>query len=289
MNIRHDSGLKPAYRAPEAELVYNIVRMVIPVQGIVMPDLQIIPDNDPILRKTSRRVKFVDDELRQLITDMYTAMVQHVGIGLSAIQVGVPKRFFVYEIPNRLCSKHEASSDGEQSEDGDESALEPHDLTKDHPNETEDSETESGEDSTSETGSDSSEDEPPDFGYTGEFTVCINPRVIAREGERIDDEGCLSREGWVAKVKRARRITFQAYDINMEKFERTVEGLEARCVLHETDHLDGILFTDRAEPDTLREISDEDEDGETQDEVGEEAASTPDDSEAVETPVKETA
>lgn len=45
----------------------------------------------------------------------------------------------------------------------------------------------------------------------------------------------------------------------MDRFEREVEGLEARCVQHEIDHLDGILFTDRAVPGTLREAKGDEE------------------------------
>jgi len=95
--------------------------------------------------------------------------------------------------------------------------------------------------------------------YTGNYSICINPRVTHREGAVVDDEGCLSREGWIAKVERSEKITFQAYDLDMIKLEKTVEGIEARCVLHEIDHLDGILFTDRAKEGTLRKIEYEDE------------------------------
>lgn len=214
------------------------------VFGIVMPLLPIIPDSEPIMRKTSRRVGHVDNEMKKLVADMYETMVEHYGVGLAAVQVGVLKRFFIYEIPKRTMKGYEACY---KSETQSEETGQNEDLNE----QAENIEPESDDDG----------------GYTGEYMVCINPRIIAREGEYIDDEGCLSRDGWIAKVKRAIKVTFQAYDINMKKFERTVEGLEARCVQHEIDHLDGILFTDRAEPDTLREIKYEEleteEDGES--------------------------
>jgi peptide deformylase len=209
--------------------------------------LKILPDTEPIMRKTSRRIKRVDKNLRKLAEDMYETMVQHWGIGLAAIQVGVKKRLFVYEIPQRethgyeTCPPREASADGERETD-----------------------------ETPEEERKSADDEAPrlDPGYTGEYTVCINPKIINREGSFIDDEGCLSREGWVAKVERAYEVTFQAYDLDMNLFEKTVTGLEARCVQHEIDHMDGILFTDRAQEGTLREISaDEEEESEDRETV----------------------
>jgi peptide deformylase len=195
-----------------------------------MAILEVLPDSDPSLRKTSTKVKRVDSELAWLIHAMYEAMVENWGIGLAAVQVGVNKRLFVYEIPDREkkysgCPKKDAGSGEAEGSD-------------EQPDEDEDE---------------------VDPGYTGNFTVCINPRIIAREGAFIDDEGCLSRAGWLAKVERAIKITFEACDLNMVKFERTVEGLEARCIQHEIDHLDGILFTDRAVPGSLREVAEEEE------------------------------
>jgi len=212
-----------------------------------MPLLDVVQDTEPIMRKTSRKIKYVDDDLRQLVSDMYETMVENWGVGLAAVQVGVLKRLFIYEIPKREVHGYETCRP-------DESLLEDQEVTD-----------EVADDATG----DEPDDEEPDPGYTGEYNVCINPRIISREGSFIDDEGCLSKAGWMAKVERAYQVTFQAYDLEMNRFERTVTGLEARCVLHETDHLDGILFTDRAVPGTLREISDEEIDEEAE-EAGEE-------------------
>ena len=77
--------------------------------------------------------------------------------------------------------------------------------------------------------------------------VFINPEILATEGEQTGDEGCLSVPGKHAQVTRPMKVTVRALNENMEEFTLTVEGLEARCVLHENDHLDGILYVDKAE------------------------------------------
>jgi peptide deformylase len=73
----------------------------------------------------------------------------------------------------------------------------------------------------------------------------INPEIISTEGEQYGDEGCLSFPGLYQKVERGLRTVVKAQDVNGEHFELEVEDLEARCVLHETDHCDGIVFLDR--------------------------------------------
>ncbi len=73
----------------------------------------------------------------------------------------------------------------------------------------------------------------------------INPEIVSVEGEQYGDEGCLSFPGLYQKVERSLRTVVKAQDVNGEYFELEVEDLEARCVLHETDHCDGIVFLDR--------------------------------------------
>ncbi len=77
--------------------------------------------------------------------------------------------------------------------------------------------------------------------------VFINPEILATEGEQTGDEGCLSVPGKHAQVTRPMKVTVRALNEDMEEFTLTVEGLEARCVLHENDHLDGVLYVDKAE------------------------------------------
>ena len=72
--------------------------------------------------------------------------------------------------------------------------------------------------------------------------VLANPRVIEREGSTVAREGCLSLPDVTANVRRATRIRVEHQAGTME-----CEGFEARAVLHEIDHLDGVLFLDRVE------------------------------------------
>jgi peptide deformylase len=76
----------------------------------------------------------------------------------------------------------------------------------------------------------------------------INPEIIYVEGEQYGDEGCLSFPGLYQKVKREVRTIVRAQDINGDFFEFDGVDLEARCILHETDHCDGIVFLDRMSP-----------------------------------------
>ncbi len=76
----------------------------------------------------------------------------------------------------------------------------------------------------------------------------INPEVLRVEGEQTGEEGCLSFPGIYFDVKRSLRAVVRAQDVDGNEFE--VDGLEltARCMLHETDHCDGILFLKRTTP-----------------------------------------
>lgn len=74
--------------------------------------------------------------------------------------------------------------------------------------------------------------------------VLINPGIVARDGEIITEEGCLSVPGFYAEVKRAERIRVSFLDRDGSAVERDMDGLLAVCVQHEMDHLDGKLFVD---------------------------------------------
>jgi peptide deformylase len=76
----------------------------------------------------------------------------------------------------------------------------------------------------------------------------INPVVLSVEGEQTGDEGCLSFPGIFFAVRRSLRAVVRAQDLNGEEFEFDGLDLEARCMLHETDHCDGIVFIDRTTP-----------------------------------------
>lgn len=74
--------------------------------------------------------------------------------------------------------------------------------------------------------------------------VLINPEILSREGVATSDEGCLSVPGVTEGVDRAARIRFRAMDAQGKIIEADADGLQAVCIQHELDHLDGKLFVD---------------------------------------------
>jgi peptide deformylase len=72
----------------------------------------------------------------------------------------------------------------------------------------------------------------------------VNPEVVESSGEQLGVEGCLSIPGVQGDVLRANCVTVQGWNRNGEDVEIKAEGLLARVLLHEIDHLNGILFTD---------------------------------------------
>lgn len=74
----------------------------------------------------------------------------------------------------------------------------------------------------------------------------INPEIIYSEGTQTFCEGCLSLPGKSADVERPEKIKIKALDRNGQEFELEADGLLAVCICHEYDHLEGILFTDKA-------------------------------------------
>ena len=75
----------------------------------------------------------------------------------------------------------------------------------------------------------------------------INPVILTKEGEETEQEGCLSIPNVIGEVKRARKVVAQALDREGTLLEYEAEGLIARAFQHEIDHLDGVLFVDKAE------------------------------------------
>jgi len=72
--------------------------------------------------------------------------------------------------------------------------------------------------------------------------VLVNPRIVAAEGSEVGREGCLSIPELTANVRRATTIEVESADGTIRS-----EGFEARCLQHEIDHLDGLLFLDRVD------------------------------------------
>lgn len=89
------------------------------------------------------------------------------------------------------------------------------------------------------------------------FVELINPEIIKKDGEQTGAEGCLSLPGKYGVVTRPDHVVVRAQDRFGNTFEVEGEHLTARCYCHELDHLEGVLFTQRAErmlePDELNE------------------------------------
>jgi len=79
----------------------------------------------------------------------------------------------------------------------------------------------------------------------GQPTAYINPEIIASEGEAVLEEGCLSIPDIREEVKRPEVITFRYQNLDGDTLEEKVDGLLARVLQHEIDHLKGVLFVDR--------------------------------------------
>jgi peptide deformylase len=74
--------------------------------------------------------------------------------------------------------------------------------------------------------------------------VLINPEILAKDGEVVGEEGCLSVPGIYDKVTRAEHIRVRALDRDGQPFELETGGLLAICIQHEIDHLDGKVFVE---------------------------------------------
>jgi len=148
--------------------------------------LKIVTWPNPILETPADPVTEFNGDLKQLVENMFETMYSAPGVGLAAVQVGVPKRLFVMD-----CS-----------------------VGKD----------------------------------PAQRVVMINPEVISMEGKQNGEEGCLSFPGIFFGVERNLRAIVRAHDVNGNEFEIDGTELTARCMLHETDHCDGIVFLDKMTP-----------------------------------------
>jgi peptide deformylase len=158
-----------------------------------------------IVQKKAKKVRDFGPSLKALVDDMVETMRAVPGIGLAALQIGVPLRVIVVELP----------------------------LV---------------------------EEEDPQRGKL--FVIC-NPEVVKSWGEEEGDEGCLSLPGYVGEVKRASRVTVKGQDLKGKKIRVKAQGLLARALQHEIDHLNGMLFTARLESiDKLRRLEKAEEEAE---------------------------
>ena len=92
----------------------------------------------------------------------------------------------------------------------------------------------------------------------GRVYYMINPEILEQSGIQTGDEGCLSVPGMIGTVERPDYIKIRALDINGAEQVYEFSGFDARVMCHEYDHLDGILYIDKAE--NIREAYDDFED-----------------------------
>jgi peptide deformylase len=132
-------------------------------------------------------VRRVDDQVRKLCDDMLETMSRAPGIGLSAVQVGVPERIVTIDV-------------GDEDENGERKPA----------------------------------------------PLClINPEIVRYGGKlSLYDEGCLSLPEFFAEIERPEAISVKFLDYHGKAQQLDTDGLAARCIQHELDHLEGILFVD---------------------------------------------
>lgn len=79
------------------------------------------------------------------------------------------------------------------------------------------------------------------------FFEFINPEIISQKGEQYGIEGCLSVRGKEGYVKRPQKVTIKYQDRNGDFYKLTAEGFFAKAICHENDHLNGVLYIDKAD------------------------------------------
>ncbi len=167
---------------------------------------EILEVPDPRLKIVSEPVTEFDDELKTLVADMFETMYDAPGIGLAAIQVGVPKRLLVIDL---------------QEPDMD---AEPEECGHDHGD-----------------GQGSHKHYP----VKKEPRVFVNPEILDPAEELATyQEGCLSVPEIYADVDRPATCRVRYQDVEGNTHEEPLEGMMATCIQHEMDHLEGILFID---------------------------------------------
>ena len=163
---------------------------------------EILEVPDPRLKTVSTPVTEFDDELRTLVDDMFETMYAAHGIGLAAIQVGVPKRVLVIDLQPE-------DEDAEPVPCDHDGHAHTHQPTRKEPR------------------------------------IFINPEILDPSDETKDyQEGCLSVPDIYADVDRPAKCRVRWQDLDGETHEEVMEGLDAVCIQHEMDHLEGILFID---------------------------------------------
>ncbi len=148
-----------------------------------MAILNIMTEEESVLRKVSKPVTEITPKIITLLDDMRDTLIKSGGVGLAAPQVGILRRIFII-------------------------------------------------------------DTEPDNGHN--IIEFINPEIIKTEGHQEETEGCLSIPGKCGITSRPMTVTVRAQDRQGKEFTYTGTELFGRCLCHEYDHLDGVLYIDNA-------------------------------------------
>jgi len=170
---------------------------------VILPDAQ--------LRLVSTPVAEITPEIRTLVADMFETMYDAPGIGLAAIQIGVPKRVVTLDVAKRPEDDKSAEADEEdgEREEGAGADQEARDKQPRNP------------------------------------MVFINPEITwSSEEHSVYEEGCLSIPEYYEEVERPAAIKVRYMDLDGKEHEIAADGLLATCLQHEIDHLNGVLFID---------------------------------------------
>ncbi len=97
--------------------------------------------------------------------------------------------------------------------------------------------------------------------YEDKYLVFVNPEIIKEEGADMQYEGCLSFPGRTAAIERPEKVFARAQDRDGNVFEIEAEGMLARCICHETNHLNGVTILDLADH-FYEDLEDEEEETE---------------------------
>lgn len=151
-----------------------------------MAERRIVTYGDPVLREVSEAVEVINQQVKDLVSDLADTLKKAQGLGLSAVQIGVLVRVFVVDL----------------------SVV---DITE-------------------------------------TLRVFINPEIIETDGEIEMEEGCLSFPGIYQKIVRPSKVKVRAIDLEGREFVLEAAGLAARAILHEYDHLEGVLYIERMTP-----------------------------------------
>ncbi len=168
--------------------------------------LVILPDSQ--LRLVSAPVAEITPEIRTLVADMFETMYDAPGIGLAAIQIGVPKRVVTLDVAKRAPEPEEAAAGEDETSDAADS-QEKRDRQPRNP------------------------------------MAFINPEITWSSEERsVYEEGCLSIPEYYEEVERPASVRVAYTDLDGQRQEIEADGLLATCIQHEIDHLNGVLFID---------------------------------------------